>query len=79
MGGILEDTNALSVIFRAMNQKKYFAVVSLIFLVIVVMHGLRVLNGWDAAIGGWSVPMWLSYVAIVLGAYLAWTGYHFRR
>jgi len=62
-----------------MDRKTYFGVVSLVFVVIAVVHGLRVLNGWDANIGDWEIPLWVSYLSVVLGAYLAWTGYQFRK
>jgi hypothetical protein len=62
-----------------MDKKTYFTVTSLVFLIIAVVHALRVLNGWGAMIGGWPVPMAVSYAAVALGAYLAWTGYRFQK
>ncbi|OGG71538.1 hypothetical protein A3A35_00110 [Candidatus Kaiserbacteria bacterium RIFCSPLOWO2_01_FULL_51_21] len=62
-----------------MDRKTYFSVSAVLFLIIVIGHGLRVLQGWDVTIGGWMLPTWISYVAIALGAYLAWTGYNFRK
>ena len=62
-----------------MDRKTYFSVTSIVFLIIAVLHGLRVIQGWDASIGGWMVPLWGSYAAVALGAYLPWTGYNFRK
>ncbi|HEY4517587.1 MAG TPA: hypothetical protein VJI74_01750 [Candidatus Paceibacterota bacterium] len=62
-----------------MDRQTYFKVSSIWFLIIVVLHGLRVLQGWDVVIGGWMLPMWASYAAVVVGAYLAWTAYNFRK
>ena len=57
-----------------MDRKTYYGVASLLFLVVAVVHAMRVLNGWEVMFGEYDVPMWLSYIAVALGAYLAWTG-----
>ncbi len=62
-----------------MDRKTYYGVASLVFLVLAVVHGLRVLNGWEVMFGEYDVPMWLSYIVVIAGAYLAWTGYQYRK
>jgi hypothetical protein len=54
-----------------MSQKTFSLVVGLIFLLIAVMHVLRLALKWEVVLNGWSVPMWVSAVAIVITAYLA--------
>jgi hypothetical protein len=54
-----------------MRQKTFSLVVGLIFLLIAVMHVLRLALKWEVILNGWSVPMWVSAVAIVITAYLA--------
>ena len=54
-----------------MRQKTFSLVVGLVFLLIAVMHGLRLAFKWEVVLNGWSVPMWVSAVAIVITAYLA--------
>jgi hypothetical protein len=54
-----------------MSQKTFSLVVGLIFLLIAVMHGFRLALKWEVVLNGWSVPMWVSAVAIVITAYLA--------
>jgi NADH:ubiquinone oxidoreductase subunit 6 (subunit J) len=54
-----------------MSQKIYSLAVGLIFLLIAVMHGLRLAFRWEVVLNGWSVPMWVSIVAIAIAAYLA--------
>jgi uncharacterized membrane protein len=54
---------------------KIFALISgVIFLLIAILHVLRVAYAWDAVIGGWEVPKWISWVAIVVGVYLGYEG-----
>lgn len=57
----------------------YMTVSTAIFGLIAVLHLARVLLGWDAAIGGWEVPMWLSWGAVVVAGFLAYTGYKHQR
>lgn len=57
-----------------MDQHTYTRLTGVIFLLIAVLHLLRILYRWGAVIGGWSVPLWLSWVALIIGAYLAWWG-----
>jgi len=54
-----------------MSQKIFSLLAGLIFLLIAVMHGLRLAFKWEVVLNGWSVPMWVSAVAIVITAYLA--------
>ena len=57
-----------------MSQKTFSLAVGLIFLLIAVMHFLRLALKWEVVLNGWSVPMWVSAVAIVIAAYLAFEG-----
>jgi len=36
-------------------------------------------NGWPADIGGFVVPMWLSWVAVPLAGYLAYHGLKIKK
>jgi len=54
-----------------MRQKTFSLVVGLIFLLIAVMHVLRLAFKWEVVLNGWSVPMCVSAIAIVITAYLA--------
>jgi hypothetical protein len=57
-----------------MSQKTFSLVAGLIFLLIAVMHVLRLAFKWEVVVNGWSVPMWVSAVAIGIPAYLAFEG-----
>ncbi|MBI2051427.1 hypothetical protein HYT33_01565 [Candidatus Roizmanbacteria bacterium] len=62
-----------------MSQKTYAMVTGLVFLAVTVLHALRLLYGWNAAIAGWVVPMWLSGAAVVVSAYLAYHGFRLSK
>jgi hypothetical protein len=57
-----------------MRQKTLSLVVGLIFLLIAVMHVLRLALKWEVVLNGWSVPMWVSWLALVIAGFLAFEG-----
>ena len=57
-----------------MSQKSYYSVTGTIFLVITVLQFLRIINSWPAEIATVAVPMWASWVAVLLAGYLAYHG-----
>jgi hypothetical protein len=62
-----------------MNQKSFSLVVGLIFLLIAVIHVLRLAFKWEAVLNGWAVPMWVSALALLIAAYLAFEGLKLSR
>jgi hypothetical protein len=62
-----------------MSQTAYLKSAGLIFLLIAVLHLLRLVFGWEAVFEGWSVPQWLSAVALVVAGYLAYEGLRLSR
>jgi len=57
-----------------MSQKTFSLVAAVIFLVVGLMHALRLFFGWQAELNGWIVPLWVSWVGLVIGLYLASEG-----
>lgn len=62
-----------------MKQATYNQLTGLLFAVVALVHALRVLLGWNAMIGGWEVPTWLSIVAIIAAGYLAYTAFKLNK
>ncbi len=58
-----------------MNNKLFYKVVAVVSTIIAVLHVLRLIQGWEAVIGGWMVPMWLSVIAVVLFGWVARKAY----
>ncbi len=58
-----------------MKNKTFYLTTTAIFSAIAILHLLRIFYGWHAVIGGWIVPMWLSWVAIVVAGYLVYIGF----
>jgi hypothetical protein len=63
-----------------MTAKNYALLAALIFTVVAVLQFARAISGWpitvDATI---SIPLWLSWVACVVAAVLAWLGFNASR
>jgi hypothetical protein len=62
-----------------MNQRAFNLTAGLIFLVIAILHVLRIVFDWSAIIGGWDVPEWVSWVAFLVTGFLAYEGFRFCR
>jgi hypothetical protein len=61
-----------------MSRKTYFLATALLFSIICLVQLARIVLGWEAVIGGWSVPMWVSWIAVIVTAALASFGYALR-
>ncbi len=47
----------------------------MIFLIIALLHAVRIFYGWEAVIGGLVAPKWVSWIALAISAYLAYAGF----
>lgn len=62
-----------------MSQKTFSLAAGVIFSLIAMLHILRIVFGWEAILGAWAVPMWASWVAMVIAGYLAYEGFRLSR
>ena len=60
---------------KEMETKQLWYVNSALFGLMAVLHLLRLLLQWPASIARWSVPMWLSAVALVAAGLLSYGNY----
>ena len=58
-----------------MNRKTYMTVTATLFLVVAIMHLLRIIFGWQVEIGGLSIPFWVSWLAFPIAGALAYFGF----
>lgn len=54
-----------------MNQKTFLGITGVLFLLMTILHVARIIFGWNAIIGGWVIPLWVSWIAIVLAGFLS--------
>ena len=57
-----------------MDQKQFSLVAGAIFAVVAAVHLLRVYMGWPVVIGNWDVPMWLSWIGLIVAGGLSYFG-----
>ena len=62
-----------------MSQITFSLVAGLIFLLVAVMHVLRLALKWEVVLNGWSVPLWVSGVAMLVAGFLASEGFSHSR
>jgi len=58
-----------------MDKNQSLMLAAVIFGLIALLHLLRSILSWQASIANWNVPLWLSYVAVVVAGYLSWHMY----
>ena len=58
-----------------MDQKAYNTITAVVFLIVGVLHLLRIIFGWPAQIGGLNIPIWASWLAVLVTGALAWFGF----
>ena len=58
-----------------MNKNQLLMLGAVIFGVVAVLHLLRSIFSWPARIANFDVPVWFSYIAVVVAGYLAWSMY----
>ncbi len=59
-----------------MNKQTYFYISAIIFTIATFLHLVRALSGWPILVGGIEIPAWVSWVVVIVGAYLAMQGFN---
>jgi len=62
-----------------MREKTFVGISGVIFSLVALLHLARLVLGWDAVIGGWRVPMWVSWAALGLSGWLAYAAVRLSR
>jgi hypothetical protein len=58
-----------------MSVSNYSLLCALIFTLVAVLQLFRAIRGWPVTVGTTSIPLWVSWVAFVVAAILAWLGF----
>jgi hypothetical protein len=62
-----------------MSQRTFSQVAGVVFGPIALGHLLRIAFGWSFTIQNFSVPIWVSALAVVILGYLAYEGFRVAR
>lgn len=55
-----------------MTPRTFARISGAVFSLVALLHLLRLVFRWDAVIGGWMVPMWISLVGLAVAGALAY-------
>ena len=62
-----------------MTAKNFAMLAAAIFAIVALAHIARLFYDWPVTIGTLSIPMWASWVGVVVAALLAWLGFRASR
>ena len=62
-----------------MTVRTYAITSSIIFLLVAILHLLRLVEQWNVVIGGWDIPMWASVLGALVAAFLSYAGFRLFR
>jgi hypothetical protein len=57
-----------------MSEKTFVAIAAVIFGIVALLHLLRLVMGWSIVIENWTVPMWFSWIGLVVAGALSYFG-----
>ncbi len=56
-----------------MTQRAFNLAAGTLFLLVATLHALRLFFHWHANIGGWTVPMRVSWAGVAVAGFLAYS------
>jgi hypothetical protein len=62
-----------------MSEHAFSITVGIVFLLIALGHFIRVIFSMPFVVQCIAVPLWMSGVAVVIGVFLSYEGFHFAR
>jgi hypothetical protein len=60
-----------------MNRKTYNYIVGVIMVIVALAHLARVIFSASIIIDGWTVPLWPSWLAVLVAGYIAYASFRF--
>lgn len=62
-----------------MTRKLYLRTAGTIFGLVGILHLLRLLLGWSVVIGGYTFPVWPSWIGAFVAGFLAYEGFRLSK
>ncbi len=59
------------------SERTLLKVVGAVFLIVALLHLLRIAFGWNLILGDNAVPLWLSWFGVIIPGYLSYSSFHF--
>ncbi|MDE1874714.1 MAG: hypothetical protein KGI79_02200 [Patescibacteria group bacterium] len=61
----------------SIRQRSYFIIVGIITGVVAIAHLLRIIFGAGIDVSGWAVPLWLSWIGIIVAGFVSYASFAF--
>ena len=55
-----------------MNLKRLSLISGFVFLIVAIVQAVRIAYGWEITIGGFVIPLWVSWIAVVVAGLLSY-------
>ncbi len=62
---------------RSPSEKGLLVVAGCVFLAVALLHLVRLAFGVSLILGGFEIPLWLSWIGVAVTAYLSYASFHF--
>jgi predicted permease len=61
------------------SERVLLKIAGMVFLVVCLVHLLRLAFGWTLVVGTATIPLWLSWLGVLIAGYLSYSSFHFAR
>ncbi|MDO8602131.1 MAG: hypothetical protein Q7R62_03365 [bacterium] len=62
-----------------MRHKTLLQTTGFIFLIITILHIGRIAYSWNVTIGTFTLPLWVSWIAIIVAALLSYNSFRYAK
>ncbi|MBU6321640.1 MAG: hypothetical protein KGI78_01770 [Patescibacteria group bacterium] len=59
------------------SERSLLAFSGTVFLVVALLHLTRLMFDWQLALGGFMIPLWLSWFGFAITLYLSYASFHY--
>jgi hypothetical protein len=59
------------------SSKALFIAVGVIMAAVAIVHFFRLVFSWPVVIDGWAAPLWVSWIGVIVAAYISYASFHF--
>lgn len=59
------------------SERTLLTIAGTVFLIVAILHFLRLVFSWQVALGGFEIPVWLSWFGFLVTLYLSYSSFHY--
>ena len=64
---------------KMLDKKQFLTLAAVIFGIVALLHLLRSIFSWSLVVENFSVPLYFSYVVVIILSYLSWQMYNLSK